>query len=306
MKKIVVFGSYVTDLTSRAPSLPRPGETVFSDQFVMGPGGKGSNQAVAAHRAGGDIILVTKVGTDLFAENALAFYQAEKMNTEWVLKDDQHPTGVALIGVDEKSGQNQIIVCPGACMHITEEDIERMEPLIESADILLVQLEVNLDALESVIKRARPDAKIILNPAPYRPLPDAVWSRCTCVTPNETEAEHFTGIPVTDAQSAAKAAEKFHEKGIPNVIITMGEKGVFVSGSEGQTLIPATSVPVVDTTGAGDAFSGCFATAVAEGKTIPEAARFANIAAGLSVGKQGTAPAMPQREEIDELSRKLG
>ncbi len=302
--KIVVFGSFVADLTGRCDRFPEAGETVMGTSFRSGPGGKGSNQAVAAHRAGADVTLVTKLGKDAFGQMATAFYQAEDMDTRWLLTDDENATGAALIMVCEATGQNEILVVPGACSHITREDISSREALIASADLLLLQMEINPDALEEIIRMAHGHGvRLVLNPAPAQPIDDALLAMIDTVTPNETEACALTGVRVTDRASARVAAEVFLRKGVRNVVITLGSHGVYVTDGTREELYPRLEVQAVDTTGAGDAFNGGFVKALADGKDIFEAARWGNCTGALSVTRRGTAPAMPRREKIEALYR---
>ncbi len=301
-KKIVMFGSYVADLTGVAEHLPKAGETVFGETFKIGPGGKGSNQTVAAHRAGADIKIITKLGHDVFGDLALSFYKEDGISADNILMDDSMGTGIALICVDEGTGQNQILVVPAACTNFTDADIEKIRPVIEEADILLVQFEVNMDALEKVIDIAKAaGVMVVLNPAPARKVPVELLRKTDIVTPNEVEAETLTGVPVPDEAGARKAADVFHSWGIAGVVITMGKNGVFASDGKNSKMVPAYTVNAIDTTGAGDAFTGGFVTALAEGKDIFEASVFGNALASLSVQKFGTAPSMPTRAEIDEL-----
>ncbi|MEA5003000.1 MAG: ribokinase [Christensenella sp.] len=301
-KKIVMFGSYVADLTGRAPHLPKAAETVFGDEFKMGPGGKGSNQAVAAFRAGADITVVTKIGKDVFGELFLDFYNNEGMATDHVLQDEEKGTGIALICVDEGTGQNQILVVPGACTNFTDADLEEMRSLLREADILLMQFEVNLDALEKVMRMAKEEnVTVVLNPAPARDIGKDILAMCDIITPNEVEAEALSGVAVTGEKSARQACGVFHAMGIPHVIITMGKLGVFVSTPDGDRMVPARIVDAVDTTGAGDAFNGGFVAGIAEGMDMFGATEFGNVVASLSVQKFGTAPSMPHRAEIDKV-----
>lgn len=301
-KKIAMFGSYVADLTGFAPRLPKAGETVFGETFKIGPGGKGSNQAVAAHRADADVTLITKLGKDMFGDMALAFFKKNGIATEHVLIDDEKSTGTALICVDEETGQNQILVVPAACTNFTPQDMKRLEPVIGAADILLVQFEVNMDALGTAMDMAKAaGVTILLNPAPARTISDAMIGMADVVTPNEAEAEALTGVAVRDIPSAKKAADAFHGKGVGAVVITLGKNGVLASDGSAQRHIPARVVEAVDTTGAGDAFNGGLAAALAEGRNIFEAAEFGNALASLSVQKVGTAPSMPYRSEIDAI-----
>lgn len=303
-KPIVVFGSFVVDLTSRSQGLPVPGQTILGSSFRMGPGGKGSNQAVAAHRAGANVTLVTKVGKDVFGNVALDFYQGEGMNTDYILQDERRETGAALIMVDEISAQNEIVVVSGACGNITDEDIERCRALIESASILLLQHEINFDAQYKVIDIAyKAGVKIVLNPAPAAEIPDDVLKKIDIVTPNETEAYVLTGVEVKNVEDAQNAAKVFLEKGVKNVVITMGALGAFATDGKRCELLPRLNVNAIDTTGAGDAFNGGFVMALSEGRDLFEALRYGNATGALSVTKPGTAPAMPTRAEIDAMVR---
>lgn len=299
-KKIVVFGSFVVDLMGRGPHLPVPGETVKSGFFKMGAGGKGFNQGVAAHKAGGDVTMVTKLGKDTFANVALDTMRDLGMDTSRVITTEEYPTGVALIEVDETTGQNAIMVIPSACDHIADEEVDALRDLIAGADILLTQLETNMGSIRRVIEMASAMGKtIILNTAPVQPVADDLLEKVTIVTPNEVEASILTGIKVTDAESAQRAAEWFMDKGVKSVVITMGGMGAFVADDDRREMTPAFKVNAVDTTGAGDAYNGGFVTALAEGRSLIEASRFAAATAALSVQKMGTTPSMPTREEID-------
>ncbi len=301
-KPIVVFGSFVVDLTGRCKGLPVPGQTLLGSSFKMGAGGKGSNQAVAAHRAGADVTLVTKIGRDVFGNVAMDFYKGEGMNTGHILFDDEKETGIALIMVDEVSAQNEILVVSGACGNITPEDVESCRELIENASILLLQLEVNFDALYRVIDIAHAaGVKIVLNPAPAAEIPAEMLKKIDIVTPNETEAQVLTGVEVKTQQDAERAAKAFMDKGVKNVVITMGSLGAFATDGKKSELLPRLKVDAVDTTGAGDAFNGGFVMALSEGRDLFEALRYGNATGALSVTKKGTAPAMPSREEIDRM-----
>ena len=301
-KPVVVFGSFVVDLTSRSRGVPVPGQTILGSSFKMGAGGKGSNQAVAAHRAGADVTLVTKIGRDVFGDVALNFYRGEGMDTRFVLVDETRETGIALIMVDEASAQNEIVVVPGACGNIAPEDVEKCRPLIESASILLLQLEINFDALFKVIDIAHAaGVTIVLNPAPACPLPDEVLSKIDIVTPNETEAQALTGVEIKTMADAEEAAQVFLKKGVKGVVVTMGALGAFATDGAKIEWLPRIPVNAVDTTGAGDAFNGGFVMALSEGRDLFTALRYGNATGALSVTKPGTAPSMPRREEIDKM-----
>lgn len=300
MSKVAVFGSFVVDLMARSPHLPVQGETVKGSMFKMGAGGKGFNQCVAAYKAGADVVMMTKLGRDSFADVALNTMDQLGMQKDKLFFSDTEETGIALILVDEKTSQNEIIIVPGACNTITAEEIKSIESVIEASEYVLLQLEVNQDANEMLVDLAnKHGCKVIVNTAPYSYISDEFLSKVYMVTPNEVEAEEITGIPVTDLESAKKAAKYFYDKGVKKVIITLGSRGVFVSSDHKEEIVPAFKVNAIDTTGAGDAFNGGLLAGLSEGKDIWEAVRFSNALAALSVQKLGTTPSMPTREEID-------
>lgn len=299
-QKVTVFGSFVVDLMARTPHLPAPAETVKGSLFKQGAGGKGFNQGIAAHKAGGNVVMVTKIGTDAMGKVATDVMDAVGLSKEHLFYNEEVATGTALIFVDEKTSQNEIVIVPGACSTITDEDIATVADEIKSSAYLLVQLEVNQDANEKVVRLAK-DAgvRVIINTAPYQPMSDDFLNGAYLVTPNEVEAEEVTGIAVNDLTSANRAAEVFFAKGVENVLITLGSRGVFVATRERSKIIPCFKVDAVDTTGAGDAFNGGFLTALSEGKDLWDAARFAQALAALSVQRMGTTASMPTRAEID-------
>ena len=288
-QKVTVFGIFVVDLIALTPQLHAPAETVKGSFFKQGAGGKGFTQGVAAHKAGGDVAMITKLGRDSMANVALDVMTELNMPKDFLFYNDDLATGIALIMVDENSSQNEIVIVPGACGTITAEDIKSVEQRICDSAYILLQLEVNQDANEAVAKLAKEHGvRVILNTAPYQPVTDEFLKGCWLVTPNEVEAEEMTGVAVTDLESANRAAKVFFEKGVENVLITLGSRGVYIN-----------TVDRAATTGAGDAFNGGLLAALAEGKDIWEAARFASGLAALSVQRIGTTPAMPTREEID-------
>ncbi|MEA5051072.1 MAG: ribokinase [Oscillospiraceae bacterium] len=300
MSKVAVFGSFVADLMARSPRMPGPGETVRGLLFRMGPGGKGFNQGVAAHKAGADVTMITKLGRDSFADAATGAMRSLGMREDHLLFSQDAATGAALILVDERTGENEIVVVPGACDTITAQEVAAAEDVIAACDYVLLQLEINQDANEAVAALAcRHGCRVILNPAPYAEVGDDFLSRVYMATPNEVEAEAMTGIPITDFASAQKAAARLFSKGIRHVVITLGARGVFISSDGVERILPAFPVNAVDTTGAGDAFNGGLLAGLAEGMDIWQAARFASALAALSVQKLGTTPSMPARAEID-------
>ena len=304
-QRITVFGSYVADLMCRTPHLPVPGETVKGSAFQMGAGGKGFNQAIAAKKVGADVVMVSKIARDPFGQIAIDMMNDLSMDTSHMIYSEDRGTGVALIMVDENSSQNEIVVVPGACGEITVEEVERCASLIRESTYLLVQFEVNMDALYRAMEIAHEaGVRIVLNPAPYQKVPDQLLAMVDIVTPNETETEGLTGICVDSEAAAGKAANVLHRKGIAEVAITLGNRGVFISSHGQQRLLPPFQVYAVDTTGAGDAFNGGLVAGIAEGMDIWQAAQFANAVAGLSVTRLGTSMAMPTREEVEQLLKK--
>lgn len=299
-QKVTVFGSFVVDLMARAPHLPTPGETVRGSLFKQGAGGKGFNQGIAAHKAGGEVVMITKVGNDSLAKVAYEAMDAVGLSKEHVFVNEEVATGTALVCVGEDSGQNQIIIVPGACNTITEEDLAEVRELIESSAYVLLQLEVNQDANERVAQLAKEKGvRVIINTAPYQPMEDEFLKGAYLVTPNEVEAEEFTGIAVKDLESADRAAAVFFAKGVENVLITLGSRGVYLATKDRSEIIPGFRVDAIDTTGAGDAFNGGLLAALSEGKELRQAIPFAQAVAALSVQRLGTTASMPTREEID-------
>ncbi len=305
-KKAMVFGSFVVDLMSRAPHLPVPGETVKGSMFKMGPGGKGFNQAVACFKTGCDCIVSTKIGRDALGKIATDVLAELKIDDSHIFYSDSVETGTAIIAVDEVTSQNQIVVVPGACNHVDDENIAILAESLKECDYLLTQLETNLDAVYKLIDIAEKlNVKVLLNPAPAQKVDESIYQKLFIVTPNETEAESLTGIKVTDYESAGRAAREFMKKGVKNVVITMGEKGVYLLLEGEEHIVEALRVDVVDTTGAGDAFSGGLVAGLSKGMEIPDAVRYANVVAALSVQKLGTTPAMPTKDEIDTAFAKI-
>lgn len=306
-QRVTVFGSFVVDLMGRTPHLPVPGETVKGSYFQQGAGGKGFNQGIAAHKAGGDVVMITKLGRDSLGEVATKAMDSVGLPKDYLFYNDEVATGIALILVDENTSQNEIVIVPGACSTITDEDIVSVADEIKGSAYLLVQLEVNQDANEKVVKMAKEaGVRVIINTAPYQPITDEFLNGAYLVTPNEVEAEEVTGIAVKDLESANKAAEVFFSKGVQNVLITLGSRGVYVNSNGRAEIVPSYRVNAIDTTGAGDAFNGGLLTALSEGKDLWEAAKFAQALAALSVQRLGTTPAMPTREEIEAFLAERG
>lgn len=296
-KKILVIGSSNTDMTIKSPRLPAPGETILGGTFVMGPGGKGANQAVAASRLGGDVTFICKVGRDMFGENAVKGYQKEGIDTSHTLYSDQ-ASGTALILVDD-SGENCIAVAPGANGDLSPADIDSVADVIKKADYLILQLEI---PVESVLRAAKiaheAGVYVILNPAPACKLPEEIFKYISLITPNQTESALMTGIEVKDEASRTKAIESFHKTGVKDVIVTLGSKGSLVCQGNEQIMVEALKVKAVDATAAGDTFCGAVCVALSEGKTLEEAARFATKASALTVQKMGAQSSIPYITDI--------
>ncbi len=301
-KTIVVMGSFVADLAFRTPKLPAWGETCMGAGFKLGPGGKGSNQAVAAAHAGGRVSFISKLGHDAFGDLAHSTYRAESIDTRFVF-ESASPTGAAAILLDARTGENAIIVVPGACFELSPTEVEQARSLVQQAAVFVTQLELALPTVEFGLQMAHSlGAATILNPAPACNLPATIFELCDYITPNESEAEQLTSIAVTSLATAEQAADALLARGVRNAVITLGAQGAFVKNAATCLHVPAYNVgPVVETTGAGDAFNGAFAVALAEGQDIVAATRFGCATASISVTRPGAAPSMPQRSEIDAL-----
>jgi ribokinase len=299
---VTVMGSFVADVAFRTEKLPAWGETFMGRTFQLGPGGKGSNQAVAAARAGAKVSFISKLGSDTFGDLARTMYREEGIDTRHLLTTTS-ATGAAAIIIDAQTGENAIIVVPGACFELKPEEVDEMTELIADSAIFVAQLELALPTVEHGLKLARRlGVPTILNPAPACKLPEAIFQYCDYVTPNETEAEMLTGVKVATLGDAERAADAFLRLGVRNVVITLGARGAFVKNATIAAHVSAYSAgAVVETTGAGDGFNGGFAVALAEGKEILDAVRFGCGVAGISVTRPGTAPSMPRRAEVDAL-----
>ena len=300
MSSIVILGIFVADTAYRAKRVPLIGETILGESFDLSPGGKGSNQAVAAAKAGADTHMITRLGRDTFADMALDIWQKAGVTPAITQHDDGY-TGAACIFIESETGNNAIIVTPGVAGKIDNSDIDRNADLIANADIFITQLEQPLAAAMYGLGMARKNGVCtLLNPAPAAELPEGMLALCDYVTPNETEAEGLTGVKVTSVDSAIDAAKALRAAGAGAAIITLGENGALYHDAETTIHMPAmSSGKVIETTGAGDAFNGSFAAAIAEGITPVEAVRFGCAAAGISVTRPGAANSMPSRAEID-------
>lgn len=298
MSRIIVIGSSNTDMVIKSKKLPVPGETILGGTFLMNPGGKGANQAVAAARLGGNVTFVTKTGNDVFGAEAMHIFDNEGIDTRYIIKDAKNPSGVALINVDE-NGENSIVVAPGSNGSLSAYDIKDEVFETDQSDLFLMQLEISVSTVEFAAQKAVSNGnRVILNPAPARQLSDDLLSCLYLITPNETEAELLTGIKVHDVVTAEKAASKLRDKGVQNVVITMGASGAYILSGTISKLVPVIPVKAIDTTAAGDVFNGALVVAISEGKDIVDAMIFANKAASISVTRMGAQASAPYRKEI--------
>jgi len=298
MNRIIVIGSSNTDMVVKSKKLPSPGETILGGTFLMNPGGKGANQAVSAARLSGNVTFVTKTGNDLFGEQSKHLFDNEGIDTKFIIRDSKNPSGVALISVDE-NGENCIVVAPGSNATLDAYDIDDALYETQQSDVFLMQLEIPVSTVEFVaLKVAGKGNRVILNPAPARQLSSELLSSLYIITPNEVEAEILTGISVHDTISAEKCARKLFQKGVKNVVITMGAAGAFLFTQDISKMVPVIPVKAIDTTAAGDVFNGALAVAISEGKELEDAVMFANKAAAISVTRMGAQASAPYRNEI--------
>jgi ribokinase len=304
MGNIVILGVFVADTSYRGSRMPKMGETILGNSFVLGPGGKGSNQAVAAGNLGADVTIITRLADDDFGKMALQTWNNANVKGSIKYSTNSY-TGAAFIFINDQTGDNAIIIAPGAASEISLQDIHENSDIISSADVFLTQLEQPIEVALEGLRIAKENEKVtILNPAPAANLPKEIFELCDFMTPNETEAEELTGLPVRSPKEAETASNFLNKLGVKNPIITMGEQGAFLHG---HGLIPAFKVgEVVETTGAGDAFNGGFAVALSEGKSPLEAVKFGCATASISVTRAGTAPSMPVRSEVEKFLQIYG
>jgi len=299
--KVVVVGSSNMDLVVKSSRIPAKGETILGGDFIMTPGGKGANQAVAAAKLGAEVYFVAKLGDDIFGRQSLSNFQKVAVHTEYVVQTNEAPSGVALITVDE-AGDNVIVVAPGANLKLSPEDVKIAQPVISSSGAVAAQLEVPLETVEFAARLAN-DASVpfILDPAPAQKLSAEFLQMVDILTPNETEAEILTGVKVTDENSAQVAAKDLLEHGVKAVILTMGAKGYLLATKDAAEFVPSVKVDAVDATAAGDAFTGSLGVGIAQGKTLRHAALFANHVAALSVTKMGAQSSMPDAGQVENF-----
>ena len=302
MSKIIVAGSSNIDMTAYVKSLPRPGETIGGGRFAQANGGKGANQAVSAGRLGGDVLFLTCVGDDMQGRMLQQVFASDGIHTECMKFSPNAPTGTALIFVAE-DGENCIAVAPGANQELLPSDVDAAAEVLRSASYLLMQLEIPLETVYHAVDLAWEEGvKVILNPAPFSDaIPVEILRKLWLITPNETEAEKLTGIRIESVNEAFQAADFLHAQGVENVIITLGSSGSIISGSGSREFVPARKVTAVDTVGAGDVYNGALVTALSEGKSLVEAARFATVASSIAVTRPGAQSGVPHRDEVDAI-----
>lgn len=302
MGKIIVAGSSNIDMTAYVKTLPRPGETIGDGRFLQANGGKGANQAVAAARLGGDVTFLTCVGDDMQGRMLREVFAADGIHTEYMKFSTSSPTGTALIFVAD-DGENCIAVAPGANGELLPEDIDAADSAFAGASWLLMQLEIPLETVYHAVDVAfEKGIKVILNPAPCSDtIPVEVLRKLWLITPNETEAEKLTGIKISSVDDAYRAADFLLSQGVQNVIVTLGSSGSVICNAASREFVPARKVEAVDTVGAGDVYSGALVTALSEGKSLPEAARFATLASSIAVTRPGAQTGVPRRPEVDAL-----
>ncbi len=305
MAKIIGPGSLIVDVTGFAPHLPVAGETTKGSTLRFGPGGKGSNQLTAAHRAGSEVKIISCRGDDVLGQILQKHYASEGMSEEYVKIDPDAETASALIEIDESDAQNRIIVIFAANEQVGRENVLAAQKDFADCDAVLTQFETTTEAVLAAKELANKYQKpFILNPAPFISVPASLFDGVDYVTPNETEAEQFTGIKVDTLEDCRAAAQKFFAMGVKNVIITLGVRGAYFTDGKQEIVVPAIKVKAVETTGAGDAFNGGLATAIAEGMPMEKALQFATCTAAISVTRYGSSPSMPYRHEIAALMEK--
>lgn len=286
------------DMVVKTSHIPQPGETVLGGSFFMNPGGKGANQAVSVARLGGNVAFIGKIGDDLFGKQSFQLFDEEGVDTSGILSDRQSPSGIALITVDEQ-GENSIVVAPGANARLQPEDVKKMSEKYPEGYIILMQLEIPMETVEYAARHARDRGLlVIVNPAPANKHIHSLFPLIDILTPNVTEAEMLSGISITDIETAKRAAEEIHSKGVKHVIITLGKDGAAVLDNGTFSHVPAPVVDTVDTTAAGDVFNGALAVALSEGKNLADATAFACRAASISVTKMGAQASIPYRNEV--------
>jgi len=298
---VVVFGSIFMDLVVSTHRFPKPGETLHGMEFFTDPGGKGANQAAASSRLGSKTWMIGRVGNDAYGESLINALNQAGVCSDSIVKDDHKSSGTALIMVDD-SGENEIIIVSGATGEVGDVDLKRLNDILPSEAILLLQLEIPIDTVVKAAELAKSrNALVILDPAPASVLPDELYHLTDWITPNESEAAQLVGFKIKDSATAQKAANVLHQKGVPNVVIKMGSRGAFWSNGQEGIMLPAFKVKAEDTVAAGDAFNGALAAGLDQGLLAIQALRNACAAGGLSTTRAGALQSMPTRSELETL-----
>lgn len=301
---ILVLGSFVMDQVVSTPRAPENGETIIGNSFAVFPGGKGANQAVTAARLGGTVTMAGKVGDDAYGETFLKVLKEEGIDNSFVEVDKENGTGVGFVTLEE-NGDNRIIVVPGANLKYTKEELAKLDAVLDETEILIIQLEMDLDVMEEAIKMAQEKGvKVIANPAPGQVLSDKFLSYVDYLTPNETELEILTGMPVNNVDDTIEASKYLLNKGIDNIIVTLGDNGALVVTPDFVEHVEGYQVEVRDTVAAGDSFNGALAVSIVEGVSLQEAVKLANATGALTVTKDGAIPSIPSREEVEDFIKK--
>lgn len=301
---ILVIGSFMMDLVVNTHRVPENGETIIGSKFSRFPGGKGANQAVAASRLGGEVTFVGKVGNDEYGDEAIKVLTNESVNIKYLLRDNQNPTGVGMVTIED-GGNNRIIVVPGANLAYSIIDLIEIDNIIKNADILVLQLEMDISMIEKAVSTAwKYNVPIILNPAPAQYLSENLLKKITYLTPNETELEILTGMKLQTRENVEDAAKILLDKGIDNIILTLAEKGAMIINNSGVKYVPGYQVETIDTVAAGDAFNGALAVAIKNKKSLHDAVQFANAAGALTVTKAGAIPSLPKFKEVGDFLKK--
>ena len=300
--QISVIGSYAVGMTMKTERFPVAGETVPGHSFALLHGGKGSNQAIACARLGGNVFYYTCLGRDSFGEEAIKLYAEEGVDASQMKFSDSMSTGVGLVTVN-KDGENQITIDIGANNDVHEKDIDGIAEIIKKSSLVLMQLELNMDAILHTARLCKKSGiPLLLNPAPFRPMPEEILACCAYFTPNETEARQLLGLAPNDHTANEEIAQRLLARGVKNVVMTLGSQGAMLANADGCTCVAGNKVDVVDSTGAGDTFSAALAVALSEGASLTDAVRFANAAGALSVTKYGVIPSLPYRKDVDTFS----
>jgi len=304
--RVTIVGSYNVGLFLKGESFPGPGETLIGTEFKEGGGGKGSNQALAAAKLGADVSFIGRIGNDAFGRYALRLYEEFGVSSETIKVDPDTHSGVSVIFID-KAGRNMIMVVPGANFRLSRADVDAAEASIRESMVVGFQLENNFEIVEyGILKASRAGTRVLLDPAPVRPLPESLFKNIWCIKPNEHEASALTGIKVVDRRSAVEAGKWFLSRGVALALITLGEQGAVLVTKEEQLHFPAPKVEAIDSTGAGDCFCGAFMAALASGAGMHDAIRYANVAASISVTRLGVIEAIPSQDEVKERLRSAG